>query len=90
MNNNPDSRKLVSYRIDDDEHVVEAIVDAFRSIDVEPYDRETVLEDWVNCECLDGLLWESNEGLRVSTDIWGHPTTITADTVTIYSVEHDG
>lgn len=90
MNNISDSRKLVTYRIDDDEHVVEAIVDAFGSTDVEPYDRETVLEDWVNCETLGEMRWESNERLRVSTEIWGHPTTITADTVTIYSVEPDG
>ena len=83
----PEHHKLnevITYQISDRESVVGAITTAFKRINTEVYDKETILDDWVNCDCLNEMNWDSNEPLTISTEIWNHPTTITADTVTIY------
>ncbi len=81
--------ELITYRIDEGEGVAESIVSAFRSIDFRTESQPTVLNDWINCDCLDELGWDENESLRVSTTIWSHPIRITPDAVTIYPARTD-
>lgn len=83
-----DPDTLIVYRIDDDECPIVAITTAFRHIDLEPYTKDTVLDDWINCDGLMAMRWDSNDTLHVSTDIWDHPVTITAETITIYTPEN--
>ncbi|MGM0447693.1 MAG: hypothetical protein ACQERM_05490 [Methanobacteriota archaeon] len=80
-----DDAVLARYSIGDDERLVGAITAAFQHADVDPYERGTTLDDWVDCDTLGELSWDSNEALRLSTEVWGHPTAITADAVTVYA-----
>lgn len=88
----PEHHKLnevITYRISDRESVVEAISTAFERINTEVYDKETILNDWIDCDCFNEMNWNSNEALTISTEIWNHPTMITANTVTIYETTPD-
>jgi hypothetical protein len=80
-----DAAVLARYSIGDDERLAGAITAAFRRADVDPYDRDTTLDDWVDCDTLGELSWDSNEALCVATEVWDHPTAITADAVTVYA-----
>ncbi|MFO7926849.1 MAG: hypothetical protein ACQET5_08590 [Halobacteriota archaeon] len=75
---------LVTYAIEDDETVVEAIVRAFGAAGVDTYDRDEPLYDWVPIDCLERFDWDSGRPLRVSTIIWDHPTIITDESVEVY------
>lgn len=75
---------LVTYAIEDDETVAEAIVRAFGAAGVDTYGRDDPLYEWIPIDCLERLGWGSGRPLRVSTIIWDHPTVITDDAVEIY------
>lgn len=82
----PDDAAVLSrHSIGADEPLAGAIAAAFRRADVDPYDRDTTLDDWVDCGTLGELGWDSNDALRVTTEVWGHPTAITAGAVTVYA-----
>ena len=84
----PDDAAVLSrYSIGADERLAEAVTAAFRRADVDPYARDTTLDDWVDCASMGELSWEANEALTVSTEVWEHPTRITADEVTVYAPE---
>ena len=75
---------IVTYAIDDDETVAEAIVRAFGAVGVDTYDRDDPLYEWIPIDCFERLHWDSGRPLRVSTIVWDHPTVITNEAVEIY------
>jgi hypothetical protein len=75
---------IVTYAIDDDETVAEAIVRAFGAVGVDTYDRDDPLYEWIPIDCFERLHRDSGRPLRVSTIVWNHPTVITNEAVEIY------
>lgn len=75
---------LITYQLEDDERVYEAIADAFGSIGFDVYNQETTIEDWVRKCPFDLDTSESMGPCRVSIIIWDYATVITCDEIRIY------
>jgi len=76
---------LVSYSLGSDEDVSKAIVDAFLAADVDVYDKQTPLADWINTDVFRDLRWSSGRPIYLCTRIWGHQVVVTAEEIRIYS-----
>lgn len=74
----------VRYPVADNESVLDALLAAIFELDLDPYEQDTVLYDWINTDSIDSMNWESNEALMISTVVWGHPIYITKSEITIY------
>lgn len=83
--NEADFTLLLSYAIDRDETVPEAIVNAFSVTDVEVFDGATTLQDWIDRDALERLGWQDDPHLRLSTRIWDHHVVITSEAVRIFT-----
>jgi PAS domain S-box-containing protein len=79
------SNLLVTYSRDDDESMSEAILQAFFALDIDVFDMETTLQDWINTDPLDGFDWDSTHPLTITTRLWGYSVELTADDVRIYT-----
>ncbi len=76
---------LVTYSRDDDESMSESILQAFFAIDVDVFDMETTLQDWIDTDLIDGFDWDSDRPLTITTRLWGYSVELTADEVQIYT-----
>lgn len=77
--------KLIEYRISDDETILEATNEAFGMLDLDVFGQETTIESWVGDCAPDRINWDSEASCRLTTVIWGYPTVITSETVTIFA-----
>lgn len=76
---------LVTYSIDRDETMTEAIVNAFEAARIDVFDRSTQLADWINVEAIESLQWTSKHPPNLCTWVWKHPVVITPDEIEIYT-----
>jgi len=81
--------RLLTYQIQLDESVEEAIISAFYTLGFEVMSEQTVLEEWVDVDALDRLLAGPTPA-RATVRIWDHPVVVTPETVTIYSLTPTG
>lgn len=79
-----DETPCVCYSIREMEDPSEAVVNAFMATNVDVFDRETRLQDWIETDALDGMDWSSDVPLVLQTRIWERPVTITDEEVRIY------
>jgi len=82
------SDQLVTYSPDDDESMSEAILQAFFALDIDVFDMETTLQDWIDTDLIDGFDWDSARPLTITTRLWGYSVELTADEVQIYTDSH--
>lgn len=80
---------LVVYSIGSDEKMPSAITEAFRSIDFDPHEQETVIEDWIDGDAINRLCQTSERHLRVTTIIWNYPVIITPEEIQILDKQTD-
>jgi len=76
--------QLVSYPVGDDEAVSRAVVAAFRSLGVDPSEKETRLANWVDTDVLEDVRWDSAWPVYLSGRVWGRRVVVTADEIRIY------
>lgn len=76
---------LVSYTLDGDEDMSVAIVDAFHAANIDVFEKETQLEDWVNADVGEDIAWDSDRPQYLCTEIWDHRVVITADEIRLYT-----
>lgn len=83
--NEDDLDLLVSYSIEPEEEIGEAIVNAFLAFNIDVFDKPTQLDDWINTDAFDDLSWSSERLLYLSTRIWDHQVVITGDEIRLYT-----
>lgn len=76
---------FVSHTIRANETVSEAVVSAFSEANINVFDEETTLEEWVNTDALEEFDWNSRRPFYVSSPVWEHQVVVTPDEVRIYS-----
>lgn len=80
---------VVVYSVDTDERMTEAIVSAFRAVEVDAFEESTRLVDWVDPDVLEKLRWSPDQPLYLYTRIWDHDVVVKPDEVRIYSTSGD-
>lgn len=76
---------LVKYSRDADEPISEAILQAFLALDIDVFEKDSTLQDWIDIDLLNECDWDSTRPLTVTTRIWGYTVELTADDVRIYA-----
>jgi PAS domain S-box-containing protein len=76
---------LVTYSRDGDEAMSHSIIEAFLALDLDIFDRETTLQDWIDTDALDGMAWSAERPLTIVTRIWGYKLALSAGEVRIYA-----
>lgn len=76
---------LVAFSRDSDEVMSQSIIDAFLALDIDIFERETTLHDWINTDALDGLAWSSERPITHVTRIWGYKVALSDEVVRIYA-----
>lgn len=79
-----DHSRLITYQIDVEETMPEAITEAFNAIDFDVYQQDTTLQDWTKDCSVELSDWDSENPCRLSIILWGHPTVLTTDEIQIY------
>lgn len=79
---------LVTYSRVADESVSEAIIQAFLALNIDIFEMDSTLQDWIDADLLDEFAWHSPTPPTITTCLWGYTVTLTADTVRIYSDSH--
>lgn len=82
--NERDLRLVVSYSVESDEEMTEAVVGAFIEAGIDVFSESTTLMDWINPDVLENLEWNADQPLYLSTLIWDYRVVITAEEVRIY------
>ncbi|MFW6153365.1 MAG: hypothetical protein ACOC42_03300 [Halobacteriota archaeon] len=82
--NENDLDLVVSYSVGEEETVLEAVINAFQSANIEVAEESTRLHDWVNTDAVRSFHW-TDRPLYVSTRIWDKRVVITAENVRIYA-----
>lgn len=76
---------LTTYSIDSEECITTAIAEAFRTIDLDIEEEETVIADWIDVDALDRLCRGSDRYVQVSTLVWGYPVVVTPGEIRIFA-----
>jgi hypothetical protein len=82
--NERDLGLVVAHSIGTDESVDRAVVAAFLEVNIDVFERETTLEEWVDTDALGAFDWCSGRPFYVSTPVWGYQVVVTPDEVRIY------
>lgn len=75
---------VVAYSRECDEEMIEAVVNAFHTADVDVFDEPTTLADWVDPAVFEDLCWSSDRLLYFCVRIWSHQVVLTPEEVRIY------
>lgn len=78
---------LVTHSRERDEPMSHSIIETFRALDIDTFERETTLQDWINTDALEGLAWRSERPLMLITRIWGYNVVLSDGVVRIYADE---
>lgn len=76
---------LVSYSRDVGETMSGAVLHAFLAIDIDVFEKDTTLQDWIDTDVLNGFDWDSGPPHTITTRIWDYDVRISADEILIYS-----
>lgn len=74
----------VRYLRESDEDMTEAVLNAFDATEVDVYEEDTQLVDWINADVFERLDWSSDQPLYLCTRIWDHAVVMTPEEVRIY------
>lgn len=77
--------RLIRYSRDSDEAISHSIIEAFLALDIDIFERETTLEDWINTDALDKMAWCSERPLTLVTRIWAYSVVLSDGEVQIYA-----
>jgi hypothetical protein len=80
-----DHSLLIAYSVDSHTPRTEAIVEAFLAVNIDVYQKDTTIHDWIEATALDAFSWSTNQSLQISTRIWDHTVVITSDQIRIYT-----
>ena len=75
---------LVSYSISSDEEMSEAIVNAFHTANIDVFKKPTTINDWIDPDVFETLQW-TDSPVYLSTRIWDHRVSMTAERVRIHT-----
>ena len=75
---------LVSYSISSGEEMSEAIVNAFHAANIDVFEKPTTINDWIDPDVFETLQWIDHP-VYLSTHIWDHRVSMTAERVRINS-----
>jgi hypothetical protein len=76
---------LVSCEIGSEDEITEVIVRAFEAVQIDVFDKPTVLDDWVDTDVFVDLNWDRDYPIYLSTIIWDHRVIIASEQIRIYS-----
>lgn len=79
----PDTR-LISYARDGTESMSHDVLCSFLALDIDVFDNDTMLEESIDTDALNGFDWASDPPHTIVTDLWGYTVVMTADEVSIY------
>lgn len=76
---------LVSYKRDTDESITMAVLCAFYACNIDVFDQDSTLEDWISTDALEGFAWNSDCPHVITTRLWGYPVVISTNEVRIFN-----
>lgn len=76
---------LVSYTRSDGETMNEAILRAFLAVDIDVFEKDDTLHDWIDIDALNGFDWDSKPPHVIATRLWDYDVWISADKIEIYT-----
>lgn len=74
----------VAYSREPDEEMSEAVVNAFLALDIDVFDKQTRLDDWIDTDIFRTLEWHAHRPLSLCVRIWDHRVTLTSEEIRIY------
>ena len=79
---------LVAYSRDTDEPMSESILHAFLALDIDIFERDSTLQDWIDVDFLDKVDSLSVRPITITTRLWGYTVDLTVGEVRIYTDSH--
>jgi len=79
---------LVAYSRGADEQMSESILHAFLALDMDIFERDSTLQDWIDVDFLDKVDSLSVRPITITTRLWGYTVELTASEIRIYSDSH--
>ncbi|WP_340099376.1 PAS domain-containing protein [Salinibaculum salinum] len=79
---------LVAYSRDADEPMSESVLHAFLALDMDIFERDSTLQDWIDVDFLDEVDNLSGRPITITTRLWGYTVELTAGEVRIYTDSH--
>ena len=79
---------LVAYSRDADEPMSESILHAFLALNIDIFERDSTLQDWIDVDFLDEVDNLSVRPITLTTRLWGYTVELTADEVRIHADSH--
>lgn len=73
-----------AYSISDGEEMTVAIVNAFHRTEIDIYEQQTELVDWIDPDIIETINWTDNPPILLSTLIWDRQVVITKREIRIY------
>lgn len=80
----PKNNLLIAYSRDSDETMNQSITEAFLALDIDIFELDTTLEDWVNTDALNRLAWDSDGPLTIISRIWDYDVVLSNESVRIF------
>jgi hypothetical protein len=85
----PESDRLLTYPVGPDESAVEALAAALDALGVDPFDRRTPLQEWIDLDALGGL-YECDANFVLSTYVYEFLVTFTVDEIRVSGLSPSG
>lgn len=76
---------LLSYSVGSGEEMAEGVVNAFLAANIDVFERQTQLVDWVDPDILEAIQQSADHPIYLCTQIWDHQVVMTSEEVRIYS-----
>lgn len=82
--NESDMKLVADYSLSCEEQISVGLVNAFQAADIDAFEEETQLVDWIDTDVFTALNWCADRPIYLSTRIWCHQVVITAEEIRIY------
>ena len=66
----------------------ESVLHAFLALDIDIFERDSTLQDWIDVDFLDEVDNLSARPITITTRLWGYTVELTAVEVLIYTQSH--
>jgi PAS domain S-box-containing protein len=84
----PSTDLLVAYSRDADEPMSESVLHAFLALDIDIFEKDSTLQDWIDVDFLEAVDNHSVRPITITTRLWGYTVELTAGEVRIYTDSH--
>ena len=84
----PSTDLLVTYSRDADEPMSESVLHAFLALDIDIFERDSTLQDWIDVDFLDEVDNLSVRPITITTRLWEYTVELTAGEIRIYADSH--